>query len=387
MNNSASLTIRSPIQKKLLAFIILIGLGLTAFLLFFHYSLSTNLEKEKKDQSKHITEVGLGVVQHFYQLSADGNLTSSQAKARALNTLNGATYGANGYLWVNSGEGVLLMQPYTPNRVGLNLINWTDFKGKYFFKEFISTAKNGGGWVSYYWPKPNIPEESPKISYVTYFTPWDWVLGTGLYLDDMQENIFWIVFKTSVIFSACFIVFVVIAIFVINYFLRQIGELAIKDTLTNLYTKRFLKEILPTILTKLHQDNEKLLAVIDLDIDHFKKINANYGRSCGDRVLKRLANIIIENTRPNDFSIRFGGEEFLLIGFFNNEKEIIQITEIIRTETDCLVFDERNEKFHITISAGIAIYRAEEELFETTLKRAGKKLQEAKESGRNRICL
>ncbi|CAG36710.1 cache domain-containing protein [Desulfotalea psychrophila] len=387
MSKPANQTTRLPIHNKLLAFIILIGLGIAAFLLFFYYSFSTSLEEEKKEQSKHLTEIGLGVVQHFYQMSSEGKMTSAEAKDLAMNALENATYGKNGYLWINSGEGKLLMQPYTPERVGLNQIDWTDLKGKYFFKEFINTAKNGGGWVSYYWPKPKVPEESPKISYVTYFAPWNWVLGTGLYLDDMQKNVFWTVFKASGIFITCFILFIAATTFMVNYFLRQLGELAIKDTLTNLYTKRFLEEILPNVLKKLHRDNQHLLVVIFIDIDHFKKVNDSYGHSCGDLVLKRLANILMDNTRPDDFSIRFGGEEFLLIGFFRNEQEAIAVTERIRKETACLVFEDNNSKFQITLSAGIAIYQPDTESFEGTLKRADKKLYEAKDSGRNRICI
>lgn len=98
---------------------------------------------KKKTHSKHLSEVGIGVIQYFHRLELSGELTAAAAKSFASNALKSATYGTNGYFWINSGEGILLMQPYTPKRVGVNQIEWTDMNNKYVFKDFIREAKEG----------------------------------------------------------------------------------------------------------------------------------------------------------------------------------------------------------------------------------------------------
>ena len=304
-----------------------------------------------------------------------------------MKALESAIYGQNGYFWVNSGDGELLMQPYTPERVGINQIDWVDINGKQIFLEFIKTAKAGGGWVAYYWPKPSTKEEYPKISYVSYFEPWDWVLGTGVYLDDMQAQIFKIVTKASGILFTSFLVFVVVAFLVVNYFFRQLSELAVRDALTNLYTKRFLNEILPFILKKNQRLPDQVLAVIFIDIDFFKNVNDTFGHDWGDKVLKELADIFQDSIRPDDFCIRYGGEEFVIVGFFGNEKTTFDFVERIRERASQLVFSNKKTKFSITLSAGIAFHDSARESFEDTLNRADQKLYKSKKSGRNCISI
>lgn len=378
---------RLPIQKKLVGLTLLIGVGIIAFLIFFYYSFSASLQDEKKAQSKHLSESAMGIIGYFYQLEESGKLTSSEAQEYAKDALKAAVYGDNGYFWINAAGGEVLMQPYTPERVGINQIDWTDGKGKLVFREFVSKAKAGGDWVSYYWTKPHSTLEYPKISYVAYFAPWDWVLGTGLYLDEMQSNIIWAVIKASGVLLAGFLIFIATTISVVNYFVLQLGELAVKDTLTNLYTKRFLEEIQPTILDKYKRLSDRVLAVVFIDIDHFKTINDSYGHDLGDKVLKRVSAVMMKGTRPDDYCIRFGGDEFVLIGFFDDETAVVNTVERIRIVVAQLHFCEIGLDFHLSLSAGIALHDSELGSFEDTLKRADMKLYEAKEAGRNRVSV
>ena len=366
---------------------ILIAVGSVTFLVFFYQSFSDSLQQEKKTQSKHLSEVGIGIIKHFHQLALSGEVTSSRAQHFAMKALESATYEDNGYFWINSGEGILLMQPYTPERVGTNQINWTDINGKYIFLEFVRKAKDGGGWLEYYWPKPNSKEEHPKISYVAYFKPWNWVLGTGVYLDDMQKNVNWAVIKASGIILMSYIVYIVISILAANFFINQLGDLSIRDNLTNLYTKRFLKEILPSLIKKKERDKDQLLAAIFIDIDYFKKVNDTYGHACGDHVLSQIARVMQNSLRPLDLCIRYGGEEFVVVGFFENKSLIVECAERIRNEASELTFSHNGLEFNTTLSAGIAIYMHGEESFEDTLKRADQMLYHAKDMGRNRVAI
>ncbi|MCF6245732.1 MAG: GGDEF domain-containing protein [Desulfobacula sp.] len=170
-----------------------------------------------------------------------------------------------------------------------------------------------------------------------------------------------------------------------NFFINQLSDLTITDTLTNLYTKRFLKEILPALIKKKDREKERLLAAVFIDIDHFKKVNDTYGHACGDLVLSKIAKMMQNALSPDDICIRYGGEEFVIIGFFNDKSSIVDCADRIRYQASKIIFTHKNLEFKITLSAGIAIYNHGAELFEETLKRADKMLYQAKNMGRNQV--
>ncbi|WP_369434079.1 cache domain-containing protein [Psychromonas sp. MME1] len=299
---------------------IVIAIVISSFLAFFYQLFIATLEKEKMKQAKSNAESAIVTIQFFYDLVLEEKLDSLTAKEYAKDVLHDIRFGKMGYIWINSGEGVLLMQPNTPQLVGLNQLDRTDIKGNFIFKQFITEAKKGGGWVNYYWPKPGGETDYLKISYVAYFEPWDWVVGTGEYLDEMQGNILSVVFNASAWLLSAFIAFVVILFLAINYYIRQLRENSCHDGLTLLYNKRFLTEMLPRILKKQLRLSDQQLVVTFIDIDHFKQINDAYGHDYGDRVLKNLAALITNKTRPDDYCIRYGGEEFVIVGFYQNKE-------------------------------------------------------------------
>ncbi|MDX1795506.1 MAG: diguanylate cyclase, partial [Hydrogenovibrio sp.] len=346
-----------------------------------------SLLEEKKIQTHHLSEVGIDIIQHFYDDVRSGKMTKEQAQAEALEVLKSATYGENGYFWVNSTNGKLLMQPYVPGRVGIPLIDWTDMQGTFIFREFIKTAKSGGGWVKYYWPKPHADEESPKISYVMLFKPWAWVLGTGVYIDDVKRNVYRAVMEASGILIATFLIFMLAAIYTTNYFIGQLNNIAIRDGLTHLYTVRFLNEMVPSLLRKFNREKDLLLAAIFIDIDHFKRVNDHYGHACGDKVLAEIAKQMTKMTRGEDICVRFGGEEFVFIGFFESRESILNTAERIREDASQLHFRCKGVDFQITLSAGIAIYCEQDESFDAMLQRADDKMYESKQAGRNRVSI
>ncbi|MDP3858144.1 MAG: diguanylate cyclase [Stagnimonas sp.] len=387
MPNASTQLTRLHIHNRLIALAVLMGVGILVFLLFFYQSFSSSLRHEKEAQTRSLSEAGLRVLRHFHQLGETGRLSPEQAQQLARGALESATYGDSGYFWIIAGTGTLLVQPYTPERVGADLSNWTDIQGKYIVREFLATAKAGGGWVSYYWPKPHAQGQYPKVSYVLYFEPWDWVLGTGVYLDDSRAHVTQTVLQASGILLLAFAGFVLALVLAARYFLRQLESIAIRDALTNLYTMRFLREITPSILSKQQRDGHRLLAAIFIDIDHFKQVNDRYGHDSGDQVLKRVAQVMTSLSRAGDFCVRFGGEEFVLIGFFDDEAAAVQVAERIRTETARLSFSHRKTQFQLTLSAGIAIYHPGAESFDDLLKRADQKMYQAKEQGRNRVLI
>ncbi|QUM77183.1 diguanylate cyclase [Moritella sp. 24] len=377
---------RLPIQNKLIGLSALIFLVLIAFLIFFYHSFSTSLENEKKAQSKHLTQSALGVIQYFHDLSLSSELSDEDAKKYAMDALKYALYGDNGYFWIMGLEGEILLQPYKPELIGMSLLDWQYSDGTYPFRNIDKEIRKSGGWVNYYWSKNDSLEQFPKIGYVTYFEPWEWLVGTGIYLDDMEKNVFWTVAKASGFLLFGFVVFIFAAIIIIHYFVHKLSEQSVKDSLTKLYTKRFLEEVIPGMLENEKRHN-RAIAAIFLDIDHFKKVNDTYGHNCGDKVLEQVAAVMMECTRTGDYCIRYGGEEFVIIGPCDDNKNVIAIAERIRQQVSELVFTHDDKEFTITLSAGIALHEHSQTSFDETLIDADMKLYEAKERGRNRVMI
>jgi len=127
-------------------------------------------------------------------------------------------------------------------------------------------------------------------------------------------------------------------------------------------------------------------AVIFLDIDHFKKINDNHGHDCGDTVLKTFANILKMLTRDEDKVIRYGGEEFVTLIRYENEKEVLKYVTRIKQLVEKNIFVYNDIKIKVNFCAGVSL-RSKYNNYTDTVNKADKLLYEAKHSGRNKIIL
>lgn len=116
----------------------------------------------------------------------------------------------------------MLMHPNFPELDGKNLSNDRDPAGKYLFVEMVNICnEKGEGFVDYMWPKPGTTRPVPKLSYVKLFKPWGWIVGSGIYVDDVQEELTKI--KWNIIAATLVCVFVVL---IFTYFVaHKISEL------------------------------------------------------------------------------------------------------------------------------------------------------------------
>jgi diguanylate cyclase (GGDEF)-like protein len=168
-----------------------------------------------------------------------------------------------------------------------------------------------------------------------------------------------------------------------------LAKSVITDELTKVYNKRFFIEKI-TYEFKTAKDKKALLAVAMVDIDHFKKLNDNYGHLVGDKVLKAVAQVAKASTPAGCFCCRFGGEEFSIIMPGKNVEEAVQIISKIHQSLPLLRFDD-DPNLRTSASFGICAVDfksakgQEINTFEEMLKLADDKLYEAKLNGRNRI--
>lgn len=169
-------------------------------------------------------------------------------------------------------------------------------------------------------------------------------------------------------------------------------HLATRDGLTNLYVIRHFRVIMNQMTREAVMRKEPL-AVILMDIDHFKKINDTHGHPAGDMVLKRTAEIIQAAVRQKrtlkdiDFVARYGGEEFIILIRRNSLESVAnRIAERIRVSIQEAQYDWNGTKIFVTTSLGVAILNQGENIPDSMVHRADKALYLAKQSGRNRVC-
>jgi diguanylate cyclase (GGDEF)-like protein len=166
---------------------------------------------------------------------------------------------------------------------------------------------------------------------------------------------------------------------------EEIYRMTIVDGLTQIHNKRYLQEALEREVMRARRHGREL-AVLMFDIDHFKRINDQYGHLAGDHVLRELARVVQTRVRRDEVFARYGGEEFALILPETSLEGAGQLAEILRDKIEKHTFVFQGERIPVTISMGGAILR-EDDTGTDLVKSADAKLYEAKRSGRNRVCV
>jgi len=142
------------------------------------------------DRTKKIVETAHSIVTHIESEQRAGRMTEKRAKAAALAVLKVMRYGNNDYLFVSDLQPRMIMHPMKPEMNGKDLTADVDADGVHPFREMANVVRaHGEGSVSYRWPKSGTDEAQPKISFVKGFAPWGWVIGSGVYVDDLRQAI------------------------------------------------------------------------------------------------------------------------------------------------------------------------------------------------------
>ena len=181
---------RMKLSTKVISLPVAIAVVMTAILVLMLPYFSDRLFSEKELKTRHVVETAASLIQHYVDLAAKGKLPEAEAKKMALQAVKALRYEKNDYFWINDFEPKMIMHPIKPALDGKNLSGNKDPNGKYLFSEMVKVAKaQGAGFVDYMWPKPGFAEPQPKISYVKAIPGWDWIVGSGIYVDDVQAEI------------------------------------------------------------------------------------------------------------------------------------------------------------------------------------------------------
>ncbi|MBI4642372.1 MAG: cache domain-containing protein [Deltaproteobacteria bacterium] len=156
-------------------------------------SMKKAVFKEKQTQLQSMVQTVHSLMEQFYARQQKGEFGQEEAQARCLDRIKIMRYGPENkdYLWVNDFGPKMLMHPYATHLNGKDLNDYKDPKGKHLFVEFVKVCKEKGeGFVDYMWQwKDDKNRIVPKTSFVKSFAPWGWIVGTGVYINDVDEQI------------------------------------------------------------------------------------------------------------------------------------------------------------------------------------------------------
>ena len=169
---------------------ILIGMsliGIAALTASSLWSFKDSLLESKRIQLNYIVNSAHNIAKHFHERNLAGELSTEEAKARAIEAIQAIRYDGTNYLWINDYDVNIIMHPTKPQLNGKNLAGFEDPNGKKLFVEFVNIVKaDGEGYVDYMWPRPDSDEPVDKLSLVKGYSDWGWIIGSGVYVHDIN---------------------------------------------------------------------------------------------------------------------------------------------------------------------------------------------------------
>ncbi|MDD3311299.1 EAL domain-containing protein [Pseudodesulfovibrio sp.] len=183
-------------------------------------SLQSAFMNYKKQTIFELTGAVIRSLEHLDREVRSGALAPQEARRSAREMIRSLRYGPEGkdYFWINDTSPRMIMHPYRADLEGKDLSSYRDQSGKEIFKEFVQiAAEKGGGFVNYYWQWKDHPERiSHKMSYVREFKPWGWIVGTGIYVDDVVKEIDGYRYKLAAIFMVVLLVISALQFYVLR---------------------------------------------------------------------------------------------------------------------------------------------------------------------------
>lgn len=291
----------------------LIVLGIVPVFLFlllsFLYilpSMKKDIFNEKELQTKEFVNIGMSTVELYYSLELNGELSREEAQERAKAVIQNIRFGETfeDYFWINDMHPKMVMHPLRPDLNGADLSEMKDPDGLYLFNEFVEIAqKDGRGFVPYKWQYYSDKDRvEPKLSYVAQFEPWGWIIGTGIYTNDVDEIIFGKIITTiSYIIGIIVVTSLVILVFAhkliikpLNYAV-SVGEKMADGDFTEKVDQKYVgkDDEISRLLNVFDQINKNMESVIGDVLRSSDKID---NQSSQLKVSVEKTNTSIENT-------------------------------------------------------------------------------------------
>jgi PAS domain S-box-containing protein/putative nucleotidyltransferase with HDIG domain len=225
-------TIRKLSNKTSLRIVLPALLTILLYVVAIFFILLPQLEESflsrKQEMIHELTETVWSLLETYHEREVSGELTQVEAQKRAILRIQFLRYGPEkkDYFWINDMTPRMIMHPYRPDLNDTDISNFQDPQGKHLFVEFVQVVKQqGAGFVDYMWQWKDDPVKIvPKMSYIKGFEPWGWIVGTGMYIDDVHAEITAIRNKLSVISTGILLIVSLLALYSIRQSLKADRE-------------------------------------------------------------------------------------------------------------------------------------------------------------------
>lgn len=178
-------------RYKILGLLVVAMIPLWSIVLFYILPLMREqMYEDRRFSVKSSVDIATSVLQHYHSLYEKKLLSEEDAQRQALAAVEALRYSGSEYFWINDLQPKMLMHAIKKELNGKDLSGLKDPSGLALFVEFVKIGNTQGeGFVNYLWPKPGSPSPEPKISFVRQFKAWKWIVGSGLYIDDIETAV------------------------------------------------------------------------------------------------------------------------------------------------------------------------------------------------------
>jgi PAS domain S-box-containing protein len=208
--------VKRLVLRTVLPALLAIALFSSAAFLYFLPAFSRTVMDQKRLMIQELTDASSNILARFEAEERAGRLTRAQAQRAAIEQVRSLHYGQEGkdYFWINDLQPRMIVHPYRPDLEGEDLTDFADPHGKRIFVEMVRLVEaEGAGYVSYMWQWKDDPDRIvPKLSYVKGFEPWGWIIGTGVYTDDVDAEVAAV---TSRLQAASVVILVVVSLLMV----------------------------------------------------------------------------------------------------------------------------------------------------------------------------
>jgi methyl-accepting chemotaxis protein len=177
------------IGKKIYLIAGIMLLIFTCSMSWLYSGYSKQIHQGRQQQLTAAVETAWGIIDHYSSLNS-GEMSVAEAQTAAKAAVEALRFEGDIYFWINDTQPKMIMHPIKPSLNGKDLSGSKDPDGKHLFVEMVKVAKaSGAGFVDYQWPKPGKEAAQPKTSYVKLHPAWNWIVGSGMYVDDLESEV------------------------------------------------------------------------------------------------------------------------------------------------------------------------------------------------------
>ncbi|MCJ2165907.1 MULTISPECIES: methyl-accepting chemotaxis protein [unclassified Pseudodesulfovibrio] len=214
------------LQTKILSFFLAaVALVLLGLLGYFLPVVGSSLMEEKRMATRSVVDVAYSVIDYWAGQAKSGALTESAAQEAAKAEIATFRYKGDEYFWINDLSQVIIVHGVKPDLNGKDLTSMKDENNVFIFQEMVKVSKEKGeGFVNYSWPKPGSAKSVPKISYVKLYKPWGWIVGSGIYVDDVNAQVASLRWQILIPTLVSMSILIIIVMFVLRSIVRPMHE-------------------------------------------------------------------------------------------------------------------------------------------------------------------